>query len=55
DSLAPVLKAAEWIEREIHEMLGVRFTGHPNLKRLLLADDMPEGRYPLRRDGENQE
>ena len=50
DSLAPIIKAAEWIEREIHEMLGVDFRGHPDLKHLLLADDWPEGTYPLRRD-----
>lgn len=47
-SLAPLGKAFEWIEREIHEMLGVNFIGHPNLKRLLLPDDWPEGNYPLR-------
>jgi len=45
------MKCAEWIEREIHEMFGVNFKGHPNLKHLLLKDDWPEGNYPLRRDG----
>lgn len=55
DSLAPIMKAAEWIEREIHEMLGVKFKGHPNLRRLLLADDWPEGNYPLRRDSVSEE
>ena len=50
DSLAPHLKAADWIEREIHELLGVGFRGHPDLRHLMLADDWPEGRYPLRRD-----
>ncbi|MBN1521586.1 MAG: NADH-quinone oxidoreductase subunit C [Candidatus Aureabacteria bacterium] len=50
DSLTPVMKAADWIEREIHEMLGIDFTGHPNMTRLLLSDDWPEGVYPLRRD-----
>jgi NADH:ubiquinone oxidoreductase subunit C len=34
------------------EMLGINFSGHPNLKRLLLADDWPEGKYPLRQDYE---
>ncbi len=48
DSLAPILPAAEWIERENWEMLGINFIGHPNLKRLLLAEDWPEGEYPLR-------
>ncbi|MDP2941305.1 MAG: NADH-quinone oxidoreductase subunit C [Candidatus Omnitrophota bacterium] len=48
DSLAPLFPGAEWIEREIWEMLGIKFKGHPNLKRLLLAEDWPEGNYPLR-------
>jgi NADH:ubiquinone oxidoreductase subunit C len=48
DSLAPLFPGAEWIEREMWEMLGINFIGHPNLKRLLLADEWPEGKYPLR-------
>jgi NADH:ubiquinone oxidoreductase subunit C len=50
DSLAPLFPAAEWIEREIWEMLGINFKGHPNLKRLLLSDEWPQGKYPLRHD-----
>lgn len=50
DSITPLLKGAEWIEREMWELLGINFKGHPNLKRLLLADDWPQGQYPLRRD-----
>ena len=50
DSLTSIMKCASWIEREIHELLGVNFKGHPNLKHLLLKDDWPEGDYPLRRD-----
>jgi Ni,Fe-hydrogenase III component G len=49
-SIAPLFKAAQWIEREIWELLGINFVGHPNLKRLLLAEDWPEGKYPLRHD-----
>jgi len=49
-SLALVFKGANWIEREIHELLGIEFTGHPDLRRLLLADEWPEGVYPLRCD-----
>jgi len=49
DSITPIIKGAEWIEREIHELLGVDFPGHPNMRRLILADDWPEGVYPLRR------
>lgn len=50
DSIVPVLKGAEWIEREMWELLGINFKGHPNLKHLLLMDEWPEGQYPLRRD-----
>lgn len=55
DSLAPITRAADWIEREIHEMLGVNFRGHPDPRRLLLADDWPEGKHPLRRDEDLKE
>jgi NADH-quinone oxidoreductase subunit C len=48
ESLTKVFKAAEWIEREIWELLGINFIGHPNLKHLLLSDDWPEGNFPLR-------
>ncbi len=48
DSLTKIFPAAEWIEREIWEMLGINFKGHPNLKHLLLSDDWPKDKYPLR-------
>jgi len=51
-SLADFLTAANWIEREIHELLGVEFVGHPNLVPLLTPEDWPEATYPLRRDYE---
>ena len=50
DSIANIFKGAEWIEREMWEMLGLNFKNHPNLKRLLLAEDWPEHNYPLRRE-----
>jgi len=50
DSIASLIKGAAWIEREMHELLGIDFPGNPNLKRLLLSDDWPEGVYPLRQD-----
>jgi len=50
ESITPLMKGAEWIEREIHELLGVDFKNHPNLIPLLLPDDWPEKIYPLRRD-----
>jgi len=49
-SLTSVFEGANWIEREINEMLGIRFIGHPELRHLLLPDDWPDGVYPLRRD-----
>ena len=50
DSLTPVCEAANWIEREMYELFGIRFKGHPELKRLLLSDKWPKGVYPLRKD-----
>jgi Ni,Fe-hydrogenase III component G len=50
ESIAHIIKGTEWIEREIAELLGVRFKNHPDMRRLLLPDDWPEGNYPLRRD-----
>ena len=49
-SLASVIEGANWIEREIHEILGINFKGHPDLRKLLLPEGWPEGVYPLRRD-----
>jgi NADH-quinone oxidoreductase subunit C len=48
DSVVSLWPTANWHEREIFDLLGVRFTGHPNLKRMLLPDDW-EG-HPLRKD-----
>lgn len=48
ESITSVITGTEWIEREIYEMLGVKFLNHPNLTRLLLAEDWPEGVCPLR-------
>jgi len=48
DSVVPVWPTANWHEREIFDLLGVRFEGHPNLKRMFMPEDW-EG-YPLRKD-----
>ncbi len=50
DALTPVCEAANWVEREIHELLGIRYRGHPDLRKLLLPDEWPAEVYPLRRD-----
>ncbi|MGA2872216.1 MAG: NADH-quinone oxidoreductase subunit C [Candidatus Dormibacteria bacterium] len=47
-SLAGIFPGLEWHERECYDLFGIRFTGHPNLTRILLPDDW-EG-HPLRKD-----
>ena len=49
-SLTPFMRGAEWIEREIHELFGIEFDGHADIKPLLLPDNWPKGKHPLRRD-----
>lgn len=48
-SLVPVWNGANWMERECYDMFGVVFDGHPNPRRILLAEDWSEG-HPLRKD-----
>jgi NADH-quinone oxidoreductase subunit C len=38
-SLVPVYRGADWMERECYDMFGIRFDGHPSLRRILLSDD----------------
>ena len=53
-SLATVIKAANWIEREMNELMGVEFEGHPDMRRLVLSSEhWPQGVYPLRKDFSN--
>jgi len=49
DSVATVIPAANWIEREMHDLLGANFRNHPDMRRLILDDSWPEGVYPLRK------
>ena len=48
DSLTDLWPAADWYEREVWDMFGVKFNGHPNLKRILMYEGF-EG-HPLRKD-----
>lgn len=50
DSVTPIIPGANWAEREVRDMIGVEARNHPDPRRLVLADDWPEGVYPLRRD-----
>ena len=47
-SLTPIWAGAEFQEREVYDLMGVRFVGHPDLRRILTADDFPG--HPLRKD-----
>jgi NADH-quinone oxidoreductase subunit C len=47
-SAVPLWKGADWMEREVFDMFGVRFVGHPDLRRILMPAEFTS--YPLRKD-----
>ena len=49
-SLTPLLPAAAWYEREIHDLFGLTPVGHPDLRPLVLHEHWPQGCHPMRRD-----
>jgi NADH-quinone oxidoreductase subunit C len=48
-SVWDIYKSADWLERECYDMFGITFSGHPDLRRLLMWEQYKEG-YPLRKD-----
>lgn len=49
-TITDLIPGAKWAENEIQDLLGVKVEGHPDPRRLVLADDWPDGIYPLRKE-----
>jgi NADH-quinone oxidoreductase subunit C len=48
-SVWDIYKGADWLERECYDMFGIKFAGHPDLRRILMWEQYKEG-FPLRKD-----